>query len=52
MWSAYKILVENPEEKRPLGKLVPRWKDNIRMDLRKWVWKLLTGFMYLRIGQC
>jgi hypothetical protein len=31
----YKVLVEKPEEKRPLGKLRRRWDDNIRMDIQK-----------------
>jgi hypothetical protein len=30
----YKILVENPEGKRPLGRPRHRWEDNIKMDLR------------------
>jgi hypothetical protein len=29
----YKILVGNPEEKRPLGRPRRRWEDGIRMDL-------------------
>jgi hypothetical protein len=29
----YKILVEKPEEKRPLGRLESRWEDNIKMDV-------------------
>jgi hypothetical protein len=28
-------LVENPERKRPLGRLRRRWEDNIKMDLKK-----------------
>jgi hypothetical protein len=35
MINAYKILVGEPEEKRPLGKYGIGWKDNIRMYLRK-----------------
>jgi hypothetical protein len=31
----YRILVENPEGKRPLGRPRRRWVDNIRMDLRE-----------------
>jgi transposase len=31
---AYRILVGNPEEKRPLGRPRRRWVDNIIMDLR------------------
>jgi hypothetical protein len=32
--TAYRILVGNPEGKRPLGRLRRRWVDNIKMDLR------------------
>jgi hypothetical protein len=38
MWekrNAYKLLVENPEVKRPLGRPRHRWVDNIKMDLRE-----------------
>jgi hypothetical protein len=31
----YRVLVGKPEGKRPLGRLKRRWKDNIKMDLRK-----------------
>jgi transcription termination factor 2 len=31
----YRVLVERPEGKRPLGRPRRRWKDNIRLDLRK-----------------
>jgi hypothetical protein len=31
----YKVLVERPEEKRPLGRPRHRWEDRIRMDLRE-----------------
>ena len=33
--NAYRVLVGNPEEKRPLGRPRRRWEDNIRMDLRE-----------------
>jgi len=33
MRSAYKILIGNPEGKRPMW----RWEDNIRMDIRETV---------------
>jgi hypothetical protein len=33
--NAYRILVENQEGKRPLGKPRCRWVDNIKMDLRE-----------------
>jgi hypothetical protein len=35
---AYNILVGRPEGRRPLGRLIRRWEDNIIMDLRE------TGF--------
>jgi hypothetical protein len=31
----YKVLVRNPEGKRPLGRPRRRWEDGIRMDLRE-----------------
>jgi hypothetical protein len=31
--NAYRLLVEKPEGKRPLGRPRRRWVDNIRMDL-------------------
>jgi hypothetical protein len=33
--NAYRILVENPEGKRPIGRPKRRWVDNIEMDLRE-----------------
>jgi hypothetical protein len=32
--NAYRMLVQKPEGKRPLGRLRCRWVDNIKMDLR------------------
>jgi hypothetical protein len=31
----YKVLVVNPERKRPLGRSRRGWEDGIRIDLRK-----------------
>jgi len=31
----YRVLVENPEGKRPLGRPRRRWDDNIKMDLQE-----------------
>jgi hypothetical protein len=31
----YKILVQKPEGKRPLGTPRHRWEDNIKMDLQE-----------------
>jgi hypothetical protein len=36
--NAYRILVEKPEGKRPLGRPRRRWVDNIKMDLRQVGW--------------
>jgi hypothetical protein len=33
--NAYRILVGNPEGKRPLGRPKRTWVDNIKMDLRE-----------------
>jgi hypothetical protein len=31
--NAYRLLVGKPEGKRPLGRPIRRWVDNIKMDL-------------------
>ena len=31
----YRVLVGNPEGKRPLGRPKHRWEDNIKMDLQE-----------------
>jgi hypothetical protein len=36
--NAYRILVGNPEGKRPLGRPRRRWVDNIKMDFREIGW--------------
>jgi hypothetical protein len=36
--NAYRILMRNPEGKRPLKKPRRRWVDNIKMDLREIGW--------------
>jgi hypothetical protein len=35
---AYRLLVGNPEGKRPLGRPRRRWVDNIKMDLGEVGW--------------
>jgi hypothetical protein len=38
MWEGrdmYRVLVEQPEGKRPMGRLRCRWEDNIKMDLQE-----------------
>jgi hypothetical protein len=48
---AYRLLVGKPERKRPLGRPIHRWVDNIRMDLGEvgWGGVIWTGFVWLRI---
>jgi hypothetical protein len=36
--TAYRLLVGNPEGKRPLGRPRRRWVDNIMMDLGEMGW--------------
>jgi hypothetical protein len=36
--NVYKVLMGNPEGKRPLGRPRRRWEDGIRMDLRETGW--------------
>jgi hypothetical protein len=36
--NAYRLLVGNPERKRPLGRPRCRWVDNIKMDLLEIGW--------------
>jgi len=44
----YRVLVEKPEGKRPLGRARRRWVDNIRTDLQEvGIW---TGLGWPRIG--
>ena len=61
----YRVLVGNPEGKRPLGRPRRRWEDNIKMDLQEvgrermdWIelaqdrgrWRaLMTAVMNLRV---
>ena len=37
----YRVLVEKPEGRRPLGRPRRRWADNIRTDLQE------VGFVYM-----
>jgi hypothetical protein len=32
---AYRVFVERPEGKRPLGRPRPRWENNIKVDLQE-----------------
>jgi hypothetical protein len=44
----YKVLVGNPEGKRPLRRLRCRWKDGIKMDLGETGWR---GVEWIQLTQ-
>jgi hypothetical protein len=37
-WNEYRILMGEPEGKRPLGRPRRKWEDNTEMDLRELGW--------------
>jgi hypothetical protein len=48
---AYRILVRNPEEKKPLRRPRRRWVDNIKLDLKEIKWGVIwAGLSWLGIG--
>jgi hypothetical protein len=51
MW-LYRVLVETPEGKRPMGRLRSRWEDNIRMDLQELGCRVVdwVGLTQVRVG--
>jgi hypothetical protein len=46
--NAYRILVGEPEGKRPLGRPTCRWVDNIKMDLGEIGW---DGMDWINLAQ-
>jgi hypothetical protein len=46
--NAYRILVGNPEGKRPLGRPRRRWVDNIKINLREIGW---VGMDWIDLAQ-
>jgi hypothetical protein len=46
--NAYRILVEKPEGKRPLGRPRHRWMDNIKMDHKEIGW---GGMAWIDLAQ-
>jgi hypothetical protein len=46
--NAWRILVGKPKGKEPLGKPTGKWKDNIKMDLRKIEW---GGMDWIHVDQ-
>jgi hypothetical protein len=48
--NAYRAFVGKPEGKRPIGRPGRRWKDGIRMDIRKLAGEVWSGSSLPRIG--
>jgi hypothetical protein len=46
----YRVLMEKPQGKRPLGRSKRRWEDGIRMNIRKIGCGVRSGSSWLRIG--
>jgi hypothetical protein len=46
----YWVLVENCEGKRPLGRLMCRWENNIKMDLQGIGYGAWVRLIWIRIG--
>jgi len=46
----YRVLVGKPEGKRPLGRSIRRWEDNIKLDLQELGWRARTVLIWLRTG--
>jgi hypothetical protein len=46
--NAYRILVGKAERKRPLGRPIHGWLDNIKIDFREIGWNVWTGSIWLR----
>jgi hypothetical protein len=36
-----KILIGKPEGKKPLGRIMYQWDDNIKMDLKEMAWEVV-----------
>jgi hypothetical protein len=47
---SYRVLVEKPEGKRPLGRPRCRWKFNTEMNLQEVGYGARSGLIWLRIG--
>jgi hypothetical protein len=46
--TAYRVLVERPEGKRPIGRPRHRWEDNIKMYLQEVGWE---GLDWIELAQ-
>jgi hypothetical protein len=45
----YRVMVEKPEGRRPMGRPRRRWEDNIKIDLQAVGCGVRTGLSWLRI---
>jgi len=45
----YRVLMEKPEGKRPLGRHRCKWENNIKMDLQEVGCGVRTGSSWLRV---
>jgi hypothetical protein len=48
--NTHRLFVGKPERKRSLGRPRCRWEDNIKVELGKIGWVVLTGLVWFRIG--
>jgi hypothetical protein len=48
--NVYRVLVGNPERKKPLVRPRRRWENGIKTDLREIGWGMWSGFTWLRTG--
>jgi hypothetical protein len=48
--NVHRLLVREPEGKKPLGRPRRRWEDNIKMDVQQVGGVVGTGWSWLRIG--
>jgi hypothetical protein len=46
----YRVLVQTPEGKRPLGRPRHILENNIELDLQEVGWRAWTGLIWLRVG--
>jgi hypothetical protein len=48
--NVYRILVGKPQGKRPIGRHIRRWEDNITMNIREIGWGGVDWIHLARIG--
>jgi hypothetical protein len=48
--NVYRVLMEKPKRKSPLGRPRRRWEDGIRMDLREIGWGRVDWIQLAQVG--